>query len=436
MRATPNLNFTVVKPTEKSLKLFVTMLRSVYQNLVNVVNGDLGFGDGTLADNVSGAWINVVAPVTPNTDFTVTHNLNRLPVGYWPMQKDRACDVYTGSVASTKTQLTLRATVASAVLRLFVVGLLFGLVALRSNAQGASHQNFAAVAVNTAAGSGSLKAIPSAVITVCSGATLPPAGSTCSSTSNIFVDVALSIPLSNPFNADIRGNYIFFAAAGQNYVISVGGVGVTTYSYVWIAPVVSGGFSSSLTTGFLTSTSTNPATTGFIRMASAIDCLSWRDNFNLLNYSLCKDSSERLTFKGFFIPTAIYSTPSISTNANILGVTISSGPSFDSNFRVSFYVDQTVAGIGCSTNTTINLSLAWTDPSAVSSTSTSVGTTLTIVNNGSVGSVLTQGNIAGSWSFPFRAKVSTVVQYSAVYTVGTCTTGPSYQVFPVLEQLS
>src|SRR6267143_3274144 len=143
MRATPNLNFSVVEPTKKSLETFVTMLRSVYQNLVKVINGNLGFGDGTLADNVDGAWINVVAPVAPNTDFTVIHNLNRLPVGYWPMQKDRACDVYTGGVAATKTQLTLRATVASAVLRLFVVGLLFGLFASRSEAQGASHRDFA-----------------------------------------------------------------------------------------------------------------------------------------------------------------------------------------------------------------------------------------------------------------------------------------------------
>jgi hypothetical protein len=273
MRATPNLNFTVVEPTKKSLDVFVTMLRSVYQNLVNVINGNLGFGDGTNADNINGVWINVVAPVAPNTDFTVTHNLNRLPVGYWPMQKDRACDVYTGSVAATQTQLTLRATVASAVLRLFVVVLLLGLIVPRSEAQGASHQNFAAVAVNTAAGSGILKVIPSAVITVCNGAVLPPAGSTCSGTALIFVDNALTLPLSNPFNADIRGNYVFFAAAGQNYIVSVGGAGVVTQSYVWIAPFVGG--------------SPNPARTGTIRLASS-DTISWRNFANNGDISISK----------------------------------------------------------------------------------------------------------------------------------------------------
>jgi hypothetical protein len=134
MKATPDLNFTVAKPDVKSLKNFVSMIRSVYRNLVTVINGNIGFGDGTNPDNISGNWVNVIAPVAPNTDFTVTHNLNRFPVGYWVMQKDRACDVYTGGVASTKTQLTLRATVASAVLRLFIIGLLLGL-APRANAQ-------------------------------------------------------------------------------------------------------------------------------------------------------------------------------------------------------------------------------------------------------------------------------------------------------------
>lgn len=135
MQAKPNLDFTTVEPEKASLKKFVEMLRQVYQNLVRVINGNLGFGDGTKTDNIDGNWINVVAPAAPNTDFTVNHNLQRLPVGYWVMVKDRACDVYTGSVLATKTQITLRATVASAVLRLFVIVLVLFLGTLSSNAQ-------------------------------------------------------------------------------------------------------------------------------------------------------------------------------------------------------------------------------------------------------------------------------------------------------------
>src|SRR6267378_4351942 len=199
MRATPNLNFTVIEPTKESLRAFVGMLKSIYQNLTLVINGNLGFGDGTNPDNLSGSWINVVAPVAPNTDFTVNHNLNRLPVGYWAMQKDRACDVYTGSVDATKTQLTLRATVASAVLRLFVIGLLFGLFASRSEAQGANHTNVATKAVvpsgNLGLSGAILQPISNATITVCNGSTLPAPGATCMGTASIFSNVALTSAL-------------------------------------------------------------------------------------------------------------------------------------------------------------------------------------------------------------------------------------------------
>ena len=432
MKAAPNLDFTHVDFEKTSFHRFVQMIRNVYQNLVTLINGNIGFGDGTTPDNISGNWINVVTPVAPNTDFTVNHNLQRLPVGYWIMQKDRACDVYTGSVAATTTQLTLRATVASAVLRLFIIGILLGLFSTISYAQGAGHRDVALISVNTSAGSGMVKIVPSAVITVCNGATLPPDGSACTGTASIFSDVALSKPLPNPTNADARGNYVFFAAAGQNYVVSVGGAGVSTYSYVWVAPLVASG---SLTVSSLTSTSANPALTTFIRMAST-DCLSWRDNFNVLDESLCKDSNERLKFNGGFVPVVVFSTPSTSTNASILGITMGASGNIANTFRVSFYVDQTVLGTGCSTNTTIGLSVAFNDPNVIGSTVQTVGTTITIVNNGTVGTVLTPGNIAGSWTYIFRSKVSTPVSYNAAYTVGTCTTGPSYQVYPILEQLN
>jgi hypothetical protein len=234
MKAIPNLNFTTVEPSHKSLKAFVGMLKSIYQNLTLVVNGNLGFGDGTNSDNVSGSWINVVAPAAPNTDFTVTHNLNRLPVGYWAMQKDRACDVYTGSVTASKTTLTLRATVASAVLRLFVVGLLLSIFASKSEAQGTNHTNTAQKAVTSSGASGLsgsiLQPISGAVVTICNGSTLPTVGATCTGIANIFSNRALTSALSNPTNADTNGNYTFWASPGP-YVVSVAGTGLTTYSY-------------------------------------------------------------------------------------------------------------------------------------------------------------------------------------------------------------
>jgi hypothetical protein len=130
LKLTPSLDTITVEPEKKSLFDFVQMLGKMWRNLAQAFNGQISFGDGTNVDNINGAWVNTTTPVAPNTDFTVNHNLNRLPVGYLVMAKDRAVDVYTGSIAATLTQITLRATVASAVIRLFVFLALLSLAPL------------------------------------------------------------------------------------------------------------------------------------------------------------------------------------------------------------------------------------------------------------------------------------------------------------------
>lgn len=154
MKIAPTINFGVVEPEQDSLTKFVNMIRTIYQNLSQAFNGQIGFGDGTNVDNINGSWINVIAPAAPNTDFTVNHNLGRIPSGYWIMQKDRACDIYTGGVAATSTQLTLRATVASAVLRLFIIGLLLFFLPSISEGQGARYDNVALKTVTVSGSSG------------------------------------------------------------------------------------------------------------------------------------------------------------------------------------------------------------------------------------------------------------------------------------------
>lgn len=112
---------TSLQPVEtKEIHLF-QMLQKLWQLMTSVLNGQVSFGNGTNPDNIAGVWISVTSPVVANTDFTVTHNLNRIPVGYLTMEVDRVNVVYTGSVAATKTQITLRASVASAVLKLFIL---------------------------------------------------------------------------------------------------------------------------------------------------------------------------------------------------------------------------------------------------------------------------------------------------------------------------
>ena len=74
----------------------------------------------TLKDNIATAIIDVADTGTANVTFTVNHRLGYIPTTYiWNI--DRAGTVYDFSRATwTSTQMTLRCSVANAVLKLVV----------------------------------------------------------------------------------------------------------------------------------------------------------------------------------------------------------------------------------------------------------------------------------------------------------------------------
>lgn len=106
----------------KDVRGIMQSLELAWEKLAGAFNGRVSFGDGNhlQSDNIDGVWISFVTGVA-NTDQTLNHNLNRIPSGYIAMQKSAACDLYTGSVVATKTQITLRPTVAGVTILLFVV---------------------------------------------------------------------------------------------------------------------------------------------------------------------------------------------------------------------------------------------------------------------------------------------------------------------------
>jgi hypothetical protein len=108
-------------PPPPDFGTFYRGFKRVWEQTARIINGGLSFGAGVNKDNIDGAWITVPDTGNANTNFAVTHNLNRIPVGYWVMTKDRAVDVYTGSVAATTTVITLKASVANAAVVLFIV---------------------------------------------------------------------------------------------------------------------------------------------------------------------------------------------------------------------------------------------------------------------------------------------------------------------------
>lgn len=104
------------------LPMFQKMLRKLYEQLARVINGGISFGDGLneISDNINGIWSNVADTGTANTDFTIVHNLGRIPNGWLSVEQDKAGIYYLGSVAATTTEITLKCDTANVAVRLFI----------------------------------------------------------------------------------------------------------------------------------------------------------------------------------------------------------------------------------------------------------------------------------------------------------------------------
>jgi hypothetical protein len=105
-----------------NLTQFFQMLQKLWQQMSRIVNGQLSFGNGTTIDNISGNWLNFTT-TGPNIDMLLTHNLGRVPVGYFIVQKSTNCDLYNGTALGSPqnlTQINLRANANAVVLRVFI----------------------------------------------------------------------------------------------------------------------------------------------------------------------------------------------------------------------------------------------------------------------------------------------------------------------------
>ncbi|HWY32722.1 MAG TPA: hypothetical protein VNX46_18300, partial [Candidatus Acidoferrum sp.] len=148
----------------------------------------------------------------------------------------------------------------------------------------------------------------------------------------------------------------------------------------------------------------------------------------------------------------VYSTPSASTNASIGATTMVTVGASNATYRFSHYASVTVVGSGCTgaSDTLAQISLTWTDPLAAgASTSPIVQGPIDLTTSASPGTFNGQVGPAGAYlntslglqaertPWIIRAKAGTVIQYQVTYQLGGgCVTGPSYQLFPILEQLT
>jgi len=76
------------------------------EDVSRAINGQIEFGDPKSGPiNVSGFWVDITTPSTPNTSFTVNHNLGRIPTGMIVFAVDKAgavINVVNKSIWTTK----------------------------------------------------------------------------------------------------------------------------------------------------------------------------------------------------------------------------------------------------------------------------------------------------------------------------------------------
>jgi hypothetical protein len=96
-------------------------LVDLLSKIIKALNGGIEFGTfNTGAVNINGAWVTGITPGVINTDFSLTHNLGRIPTGWLLVWKDGYVDFKIGGGAWTSKQIFLQASVAAVNYRVFV----------------------------------------------------------------------------------------------------------------------------------------------------------------------------------------------------------------------------------------------------------------------------------------------------------------------------
>lgn len=135
------------------------------------------------------------------------------------------------------------------------------------------------------------------------------------------------------------------------------------------------------------------------------------------------------------VPSNVAVVNSGTQTGSIVNTTLVTAPA-NTWYRVTIYMVQIAAGTGCSTNTTVQASMAWTDPLAAGQTSTSIFALFTITTNGAANTPMIGLSASTTGvSFLVNAKSGTTVQYGTTFAGGTCTTTPTYQENIIVERL-
>jgi hypothetical protein len=98
------------------------LIRKIIIRSKRSVDGHLGFGDGVDADNMFGKWKAYTTNAAANTQDTIAHGLNMIPIGWLLFSIDKGGVLYRGATAWDVTNIYLKCTIDSANVLIFIVG--------------------------------------------------------------------------------------------------------------------------------------------------------------------------------------------------------------------------------------------------------------------------------------------------------------------------
>lgn len=101
----------------------VKVLKDVYKAL----RGNISYGrqsntlsTGLATDNIDGAFGVTSDTGLADTQFVITHNLNRIPIGFHTIKTNKACSMYASGTGWTDTQIFLKCNVANVSATFFI----------------------------------------------------------------------------------------------------------------------------------------------------------------------------------------------------------------------------------------------------------------------------------------------------------------------------
>lgn len=118
---------TIKMRADGDVKEQIPVLQNNLDNIFRCLNGRVRFGtgvDGARGENIAGEFQRFTSDVSANTEFSVTHTIGAVPIGYIVIGQDKAGSLYqlnnTGT-SWTSTTIYLKCSVSSVTFWVFLI---------------------------------------------------------------------------------------------------------------------------------------------------------------------------------------------------------------------------------------------------------------------------------------------------------------------------